>query len=77
MGLMECTSRCSAAAPCLAVSLKVDISIVREFLSREEFDMSDPIATRPDSLGMGSRFRLALVVFTIKRNLSRQRRDSE
>src|SRR5579863_2914827 len=27
----------SEAAPCLAVSLKLDISIIREFLSREEF----------------------------------------
>lgn len=31
----------SADAPCLAVSLKLDISIVREFLSREEFHMLD------------------------------------
>jgi hypothetical protein len=31
----------SEAAPCLAVSLKLDISIVREFLSREEFQMTD------------------------------------
>jgi len=30
----------SQNAPCLAVSLKLDISIVREFLSREEFHLS-------------------------------------
>src|SRR5690606_25917545 len=27
----------SESSPCLAISLKIDISIVREFLSREEF----------------------------------------
>ena len=30
-------SKASEQVPCLAVSLKLDISIVREFLSREEF----------------------------------------
>jgi AraC-like DNA-binding protein len=34
-------SQASEAAPCLAVSLKLDISIVREFLSREEFRIAD------------------------------------
>jgi len=36
----------SEQAPCLAVTLKLDISIVREFLSREEFHMLD---VPPDS----------------------------
>jgi AraC-like DNA-binding protein len=31
----------SKDAPCFAVSLKIDISIVREFLSREEFHLPD------------------------------------
>ncbi len=31
----------SEAAPCFAVSLKIDLSIVREFLSREEFHVLD------------------------------------
>jgi len=30
-----------ADAPCLAIALKIDISMVREFLSREEFSMID------------------------------------
>jgi AraC-like DNA-binding protein len=33
--------------PCLAVALKLDISIVREFLSREEFHMLDVPADTP------------------------------
>ena len=40
-------SEASAASPCLAVSLKLDTSIVREFLSREEFHMSDAKAATP------------------------------
>lgn len=31
----------SEEAPCLAVSLKLDIAIVREFLGREEFQIRD------------------------------------
>jgi AraC-like DNA-binding protein len=34
-------------SPCLAVSLKLDIAIVREFLSREEFQRSNAAAERP------------------------------
>lgn len=34
-------SEASQDAPCLAVSLKLDISIIREFLGREEFHRSD------------------------------------
>ena len=37
----------SDEAPCLAVALKLDISIVREFLSREEFHMLDVPPDRP------------------------------
>jgi AraC-like DNA-binding protein len=37
----------SPAAPCLAVTLKLDISIVKEFLSREEFHLSHLPADRP------------------------------
>ena len=38
-------------APCLAVSLKLDISIIREFLSREEFPLLD---ASPDSPAMST-----------------------
>lgn len=41
----------SEASPCLAISLKIDISIVREFLSREEFHMLD---APPESPAMGT-----------------------
>lgn len=41
----------SEAAPCLAVALKIDISIVREFLAREEFHMLD---VPPDSPAMST-----------------------
>jgi AraC-like DNA-binding protein len=41
----------SEDAPCLAVSLKLDISIIREFLSREEFPLSD---ASPDSPAMST-----------------------
>ncbi len=41
----------SEAQPCLAVSLKLDISIVREFLSREEFHIAEPA---PDSPAMST-----------------------
>jgi AraC-like DNA-binding protein len=34
-------SEASESAPCLAVSLKLDISIIREFLVREDFHRSD------------------------------------
>src|SRR6476661_1052001 len=34
-------------APCLAIALKIDISIVREFLSREEFHILDVPPDRP------------------------------
>src|SRR5437764_11224179 len=37
----------SEHSPCLAVSLKLDISIVREFLSREEFHRSQVTSDRP------------------------------
>jgi AraC-like DNA-binding protein len=37
----------SEQAPCLAVNLKLDISIVREFLSREEFHTLDPFPDNP------------------------------
>jgi AraC-like DNA-binding protein len=37
----------SEEAPCLAVSLKLDISIVREFLAREEFQISDAAPDTP------------------------------
>jgi len=40
-------SEASADAPCLAVSLTLDITIVREFLSREEFHMFDAPAAQP------------------------------
>ena len=40
-------SEASELSPCLAVSLKLDISIVREFLGREEFHRSDPSSERP------------------------------
>ena len=33
----------SDAVPCLAFALKIDISIVREFLGREEFHIADPL----------------------------------
>jgi AraC-like DNA-binding protein len=41
----------SDQAPCLAVTLKLDISIVREFLSREEFHM---LEVPPDSPAMST-----------------------
>jgi AraC-like DNA-binding protein len=41
----------SIGAPCLAVSLKLDIAIVREFLSRGEFPTSD---VAPDSPAMAT-----------------------
>jgi len=41
----------SEQAPCLAVNLKLDISIVREFLSQEEFRMLD---LPPDSPAMST-----------------------
>jgi AraC-like DNA-binding protein len=41
----------SEDAPCLAVTLKLDISIIREFLSREEFHMLD---VPPDSPAMST-----------------------
>jgi AraC-like DNA-binding protein len=41
----------SEDAPCLAVALKLDISIVREFLAREEFHMLD---MPPDSPAMST-----------------------
>jgi AraC-like DNA-binding protein len=37
----------SESEPCLAISLKFDIAIVREFLSREEFHKFEPPADRP------------------------------
>jgi AraC-like DNA-binding protein len=37
----------SEAEPCLAISLKLDIGIVREFLSREEFHILEPPAESP------------------------------
>lgn len=37
----------SDAAPCLAFALKLDISIVREFLSREELHISDRLDESP------------------------------
>ncbi len=37
----------SEQAPCLAVTLKLDIAIVREFLSREEFHMSEASPDNP------------------------------
>src|SRR5205807_7410893 len=37
----------SEAKPCLAISLKLDIGIVREFLSREEFHILQPSAESP------------------------------
>ena len=37
----------SEEAPCLAISLKLDISMIREFLSREEFPLSDASPERP------------------------------
>jgi AraC-like DNA-binding protein len=40
-------SEASADEPCLAISLTLDISIVREFLSREEFHRFDAPAARP------------------------------
>jgi len=44
-------SEASEAQPCLAVSLKLDISIVREFLSREEFHSAE---LAPDSPAMST-----------------------
>lgn len=45
-------SEASQDAPCLAVSLKLDISIVREFLSHEEFHIIDaPLDTPAMSTG--------------------------
>ena len=41
----------SEAAPCLAIALRIDVSIVREFLSREEFHMLD---APPDSPAMST-----------------------
>jgi AraC-like DNA-binding protein len=41
----------SENAPCLAISLKLDISIIREFLSREEFPRLD---ASPDSPAMST-----------------------
>jgi AraC-like DNA-binding protein len=41
----------SEEAPCLALSLKLDISIVREFLAREEFQISD---ASPDTPAMST-----------------------
>ena len=41
----------SDEAPCLAVSLKLDIAIVREFLSREEFHM---LEVPPETLAMST-----------------------
>jgi AraC-like DNA-binding protein len=41
----------SEEAPCLAVTLKLDISIVREFLGREEFHM---LEATPDSPAMST-----------------------
>jgi AraC-like DNA-binding protein len=40
-------SEASDEAPCLAVSMKLDISFVREFLSREEFHMLGATPDRP------------------------------
>jgi len=40
-------SEASESQPCLAVSLKIDISIVREFLSREEFHTAEFGAATP------------------------------
>jgi AraC-like DNA-binding protein len=37
----------SQEEPCLAVSLKLDISIVREFLSRDEFHMTNALPANP------------------------------
>jgi len=44
-------SEASEARPCFAVSLKLDISIVREFLSREEFRTAE---LAPDSPAMST-----------------------
>jgi AraC-like DNA-binding protein len=41
----------SAVEPCLAVALKLDITVVRELLSREEFHMND---APPDAPGMST-----------------------
>ena len=38
----------SSVEPCLAAALKIDISIVREFLGREEFHMNDVTRTPPE-----------------------------
>ena len=40
-------SEASNEAPCLAVAMKLDISIVREFLSREEFHLLGAPPDRP------------------------------
>jgi len=40
-------SEASESAPCFAASLKIDISVVREFLSREEFHTFDAPGTDP------------------------------
>src|SRR6185312_10088155 len=37
----------SATAPCLAVSLKLDIPIIREFLSRDEFHSTNVLPANP------------------------------
>jgi AraC-like DNA-binding protein len=37
----------SETAPCLAVSMKLDISIIREFLSRDEFHTANALPTNP------------------------------
>ncbi len=44
-------SEASEDAPCLAISLKLDISIIREFLSHDEFPL---LAAPPDSPAMST-----------------------
>jgi AraC-like DNA-binding protein len=44
-------SQASEDAPCLAISLKLDISIIREFLSHDEFPL---LAAPPDSPAMST-----------------------
>jgi AraC-like DNA-binding protein len=46
----------SREAPCLAIALKLDISIVREFLSREEFHVADVPDSPAMSMGQSAEF---------------------